>query len=62
MYVRRRKKFLATLLQPAFASARLTLRAVPVPARVIGDGAMSATRALIKMSAEYGSTTAHDSQ
>jgi len=35
---------------------------VPVAARVVGDGAMSATSALIEMSAEHGSTTTHDSQ
>src|SRR5712664_4587653 len=42
MHVLRWKKFPATLLEPTFASARLTLRAVPISTRVVGDGAMSA--------------------
>ena len=62
MHVRCRKKFPATLFQPAFASARLTLRAMPISARVVRDGTMSAASALIKMAAEHGSTTTHDSQ
>src|SRR5260370_35198457 len=41
-----RKKFPAALLEPTFASARLTLRAVPISTRVVGDGAMSAASAL----------------
>ena len=62
MHVRRRKKFAATLLKPTFASARLTLRAVPISTRVVGDGAMSAARALIEMSAEHGRATPRDGQ
>src|SRR5882762_6749682 len=62
MRVRRRKKFLATLFQPAFASARLTLRAVPISTRIEGDDAMSAASALIEMSAEHGGTTPRHGQ
>src|SRR6267143_3687298 len=62
MHVRRRKKFPATLFQPTFASTRLTLRAMPISARVVGDGAMSAASALIEMSAERGGTTPRNSQ
>src|SRR6266404_6749112 len=62
MHVRRGKKFPATLLEPTFASARLTLRAVPISTGVVGDGAMSAASALIEMSAERGGTTARNGQ
>src|SRR6266699_4730530 len=62
MQVLRRKKFPATLLEPTFASARLTLRAVPISTRVVGDGAMSAARAFIEMSAEHGGATPRDGQ
>ena len=54
MHVLRRKKFPATLFQPTFASSSLTLRAVPISTRVVGDGAMSAASALIEMPAERG--------
>src|SRR6202030_1749255 len=62
MHVLRRKKFLATLFEPTFASARLTLRAVPISTGVVGDGAMSAARALIEMSAEHGRATLRNGQ
>ena len=62
MHVRRRKKFLATLFQPTFASSRLTLWAVPVSTRVVGDGAMSAADAFIEVAAERGGATPHDGQ
>src|SRR5712664_1883860 len=62
MHVLRWKKFPATLLEPTFASARLTLRAVPISTRVVGDGAMSAASALIEMSAEHGSATPRNGQ
>src|SRR5215467_11064980 len=51
----RRKQLLAAFGQPAVARSRLTLRAVPVPAAVVGDGAMSTASALIDVAAEYGS-------
>src|SRR5215470_13398907 len=56
------EKLLATSLQPAVASRRLTLGAVPIPARVVGDGAMSAASAFIQMTAELGGTTASNGQ
>src|SRR6266446_7970780 len=62
MHVLHRKKFSATLLEPTFASARLTLRAVAISTGVVGDGAMSAASALIEMSAERGGTTARHGQ
>src|SRR6266436_559371 len=62
MHVLRRKKFPATLLEPTLASARLTLRAVPISTRAVGDGAMSAASALIEMSAEHGRATPPNGQ
>src|SRR5260370_21749907 len=62
MHVLRWKKFPATLLEPTFASARLTLRAVPVSTGVVGDDAMSAASALIEMSAEHGRATPRHGQ
>jgi|SRR5271155_1464006 hypothetical protein len=58
----RREKLLATRGEPAIASSCLTLRAVPISARVVGDGAMSAAGAFIEMSAERGGTTPGNSQ
>src|SRR6266849_8845917 len=52
-----REELLATRCEPAVASPCLTLRAVPVAARVVGDGAMSAASALIEMPAESGGAT-----
>jgi hypothetical protein len=57
MDVARREKLLLTRCEPAIASSCLTLRAVPISARVVGDGAMSAASALIEMPAERGGTT-----
>src|SRR5215475_7105855 len=54
MHVARREQLLLALGQPAFARSRLTLRAVPVPTAVVGDGAMSTASALIDVAAEYG--------
>jgi hypothetical protein len=52
-----------TCLDPTFASARLTLRAVPIATAVAGDGGtMSAAGALIDMAAEGRGATARDSQ
>ena len=63
MDVGRGQQFTATGLDPAFASARLTLRAVPIATAVIGDGGtMSAAGALIDMAAECGGATARDGQ
>src|SRR5258707_7022873 len=41
MDVTRWEKLLATCCEPAIASSCLTLRAVAISARVVGDGAMS---------------------
>ncbi len=49
-----------TLLEPADAGVALALRAVPVAARVIGDGRMSAARALVAMAAESSRAATHD--
>src|SRR5260370_18667731 len=62
MHVLRREKLSATLLEPTFVRGRLTLRAVPITTRVVGDGAMSAASALIEMSAEHGSATLRNGQ
>ena len=62
MHVLRRKKFLATFLEPTFASTRLTLGAVSISTGIEGDGAMSAARALIEMSAERGGATPRNGQ
>jgi hypothetical protein len=52
MDVGRGQKFAATCLDPAFASAGLTLRAMAIATTVIGDGsAMSTARALIDVAA-----------
>src|SRR5271168_53557 len=60
MHVARREKFSPTCGDPAFPRRRLTLRAVPVAAGVVGDGAIPAAGALIEMTAECGSTTARN--
>jgi hypothetical protein len=62
VHVRGWKKFPTTLFQPAFSSARLTLRAMPISARVEGDGTMAAAGAFIKMTAECGSATPRNGQ
>src|SRR5258708_16155154 len=49
-----REKLLATRCEPAVARPCLTLRTVPVAARVERDGAMSAASAFIEMAAERG--------
>ena len=52
--VARGQEFFSPRLEPAVASVSLALRAMPVPARVEGDGLMSAFGTLIQMSAERG--------
>ena len=49
-------------LEPAQAGVALTLGAVPVAARVVRDGGMSAVRALIAMPAQRGGAAARDGQ
>src|SRR5260221_6386334 len=60
MDVARREKFSSTCGDPPFPRRGLTLRAVPVAARVVGDGAMPAAGALIEMTAQRGGTTARN--
>jgi hypothetical protein len=47
-------------LEPAVPRLRLTLRAVAIATRVVGDGPMPARAAVIDMSAERSSPTARD--
>src|SRR6202451_3509108 len=58
MHVRLREKFRATCSDPAFPGRSLALRAVSVATGVIREGAMSATGALVEMTAQGGGTTA----
>jgi hypothetical protein len=62
MDVTRWEKLLAPRCEPAIASSCLTLRAVPISARVVGDGAMSTASAFIDMAAECGGTTPRNGQ
>src|SRR5258707_7952931 len=62
MDVARWEKLLATCCQPAIASSCLTLRAVSISTGIVGDGAMSAARALIEISAERGGATPRNGQ
>src|ERR1700726_2835805 len=63
MDVGRGQQFTTTRRDPAFTRTGLTLRAVPVATRVVGDGGtMSAVGALIDMAAEGSGATACDSQ
>lgn len=50
------------LLEPADAGVALALRAVPVTARVIGDGGMTATGTLIAMATESSCAASRDRQ
>ncbi len=63
MDVGRGEQFALASLEPAFASARLTLRAVAISAAVIRDGGtMSTAGALIDMAAECSGAAARDGQ
>ena len=63
MDVARREKFSLTCCDPSFPGSSLTLRAVAVPAGVVGDGgAMSAAGALVEMTAEGGGATPRNGQ
>ena len=63
MDVERGQEFPLARLEPASARVALAARAVPVSARVVGDGScMSAAGAAIAMSAQRGSAAARDSQ
>ena len=58
--VARRQQFSFALLERAQACVALASWAMPVAARVIGDGSMPAIRAPITMAAECGGAAAHD--
>ena len=60
MDVAGRQQLALTLLEPADTGVALALRAVPVAARVVGDGRVSAAGALVAMAAESGRPTARD--
>jgi hypothetical protein len=62
MDVTRREKLLAARCEPAVASSCLTLWAVPISARVVGDGTVSAAGAFIDMPAERGGATPRHGQ
>ena len=63
MEVGRGEQFVASGLDPAFASGRLTLRAMAITTAVIRDGGtMSATGAFIDVAAECGGATARDGE
>ena len=62
MDVTRWEKLLLTRCEPAIASSCLTLRAVPISARVVGDGAMATASAFIDMPAERGGATPRNGQ
>src|SRR4029077_7476305 len=58
-----RQKFTPTRGDPPFPSSDLTLRAMAIATAVIGDGGtMSATGALVEMTAECGGTTPRNGQ
>ena len=54
------QKVPAARFQPMVASIGLTLRAVPVATRIVGDGAMPAGGTLIHVAAECGGSAAQD--
>ncbi len=63
MNIGRGQKFTAPGLDPAFAGARLTLRAMAIAATVIRNGGtMSAAGAFIDVTAECSGATACDSE
>jgi len=62
MDVARGQQLAFALLEPADAGVALALRAVPVTARVIGDGGMTATGALIAMATESSCAASRDRQ
>jgi hypothetical protein len=60
VYVASGQQLPFTLLEPAQAGVALASWAMPVAARVIGDGSVSAVRALIAMAAQCSGATARD--
>src|SRR5437868_5695957 len=61
VYIRNIQQFLFTISEPLVTSVGLALSAMAVPARVVGDGLLSAARTLIQMAAERGRAAALDS-
>src|ERR1700676_3660550 len=61
MDVRHGQKVPATRVEPAVAGVGLALRTMPVAARIVGDGLIAATGALVHVSAERCRSTAQDS-
>ena len=55
-----RQEFLLPLMQPLLPGIGLTLRAVPITARVVRDGLITAAQALVAVPAEGTRTAAHD--
>jgi hypothetical protein len=60
VHIRNVEQVTLARVEPAFARLRLTLRAVPVATRVIGDGLMSAATAGVDVSTECSRPTARD--
>ena len=60
VHIRHVEQLALARAEPALARLRLALRAVPIPARVIGDGLMPAGVTPIEMPAERGGPTARD--
>ena len=60
VHIRHVEQIALPRVEPALPRLRLTLRAVPVPTRVIGDGLMPAGVTPIEVPAERGGATARD--
>src|SRR5712691_6154264 len=60
VHIRHVEELTLARLEPALTRLRLTLRAVAISTRVVGDGPMSTGTAVIDMSAERGGPTARD--
>ena len=60
VHIRHVEQLALARVEPALPRLRLTLRAVPIPTRVIGDGLMPAGVTPIEMPAEGGGATARD--
>jgi len=54
------QQFGAARVKPAVARVTLTPRAMPVPARIIRDGLMTAPRTLVDMATQRGRAAAQD--
>ncbi len=60
MHVARGKEFLLAIGQPTLTRVALTLRAVPISARVVRDGAVSAAGALVDVATKRSRAAAFD--